>query len=212
MKTKIFKKAIFGGFDRADVMQYISELQAENSAALRESEDKAALAQKRADELSKEIEKAAAEAVDLKEKADYFSKQAEELSEKNRALSDVNTELTDEISHQVGKIFTQARINAQSIIDEAKEKAEQIEKNSRRIFSEAQNGLAVSKSTVGDAKKEVESILDEVIEKLNLVFDSLEANADPDDGKDISSVGADIPAPKKIPVKISKHSPIRKVD
>lgn len=214
MQTKIFKKAIFGGFDRADVMQYINQLQTEADAKLRRAQDEAFEASKESERLSEENSKIISEIKQLQKQADELGEQLTKLSEQNKALSDVNAELTDEISHQVGKIFTQARINAQNIVSEAREKAEQIEKSSNIIRDAAQNGLHYSKDAISGAREEVENILNEVIDKLNSVFDGLENPVVFNDGKNISSTtqSEEADAVKKIPVKISKHSPIRRVD
>lgn len=192
MQTKVFKKTLFGGFDRADVMQYINELQKESTSKIK----KLTLVN---EELDSKVNALENEVSSLKESN-------EELASQNKALSDVNAELTDEISHQVGKIFTQARMNAQSIVSEARIKAEQIEKQSRVIRDAAQTGLDSTKASIKDAKDEISVILDEVLEKLGIVFDSLE---NPQVFEQPQKNEDDI---KKIPVKISKRSPIRKVD
>lgn len=192
MQTKVFKRSLFGGFDRADVMQYINELQRESSSKLRKANEKSASLESRVEE--------------LETKSNVLADRVEELDAQNSALRDVNAELTDEINHQVGKIFTQARINAQAIVNEAKTKAEHIEKQSAVIRDAAQSGLDTTKASIKDAKDEISVILDEVIEKLAVIFDGLE---NPKVFDDLKEKEDDI---KKIPVKISKRSPIRKVD
>lgn len=199
MQTKVFKKTLFGGFDRADVMQYINELQKESTAKLKKANAKCDELEQNNTELQQSIK-------ELRERVDGLDSKCEDLESQNKALSDVNAELTDEISHQVGKIFTQARINAQSIVSEARIKAEHIERSSAVIRDAAQEGLNTTKTSIKDAKDEISVILDEVIEKLGIIFDSLEnpkVFEQPVNNEDDM---------KKIPVKISRRSPIRKVD
>ena len=188
MQTKVFKKTLFGGFDRADVMQYINELQRESTAKLKKANTKCEELESSNAELEESIK-------ELRERVDSLDAKCDDLESQNKALSDVNAELTDEISHQVGKIFTQARI-----------KAEHIEKTSAVIREAAQEGLNTTKTSIKDAKDEISIILDEVIEKLGIIFDSLE---NPKVFEEPVKTEDDM---KKIPVKISKRSPIRKVD
>lgn len=111
----IFRKASFGGFEREDVMNYISQITDEFHEKLEKKEKELALAKEEAEKLSLELESLKSENKELNEK---ISKLEKEKTEKEEAAVEENIEDTEQLKAAV-KALTQ---KVDELINDAAEK------------------------------------------------------------------------------------------
>lgn len=88
----IFKKASFGGFDREDVMNYISSITDEFHEKLAEKEKSLAAANEETTQLKEQLKSLQDENLSLNKRISELEKQREELNEKKQSEEEDETE------------------------------------------------------------------------------------------------------------------------
>ena len=151
MKPKIFKRALFGGFDRADVMNYIAE---EHARFLSEKK-----------ELSDRLEQIGMQLTAVQQELDTLQQQNEAVQQELAVVSAERDEMQHELQTQAGRILTQARINAQSVVHDARIKADAMQQQSERLLQNARGGLDTTRESLAGARDALRELLDETLEQ-----------------------------------------------
>lgn len=207
MKTRAFKKALFGGFDKRDVMEYIAEMSAEAASARKEYLKNSEELKKQNEALKTSMDELSLKLGEQQKAAEELSVAKKELEEINASLTTDNSELRNELDNQVGKIFTQARITAQSIVHEARLRADGMNQKSDRLMSSAKEGVEDTRAAITAARDDIRVLLDETAEKLEEICDALLADVKRSEEPEPQGE----PGVRKLPVKVSKRAPIARV-
>lgn len=194
MKPKTFKRALFGGFDRADVMNYIAE---EHARFLSEKK-----------ELSDRLEQIGTQLTAVQQELDTLQQQKEAVQQELAAVSAERDEMQHELQTQAGRILTQARINAQSVVHDARIKADAMQQQSERLLQNARGGLDTTRESLAGARDALRELLDETLERIEGICEDLAREPELPELPQTQKKNARV---HKIPVRINRHVTISKV-
>ena len=194
MKPKTFKRSLFGGFDRTDVMNYIAEEHARSVAEKKE--------------LSDRLEEIGMQLTAVQQELDTLQQQNGELQQELTAVSAERDEMQHELQTQAGRILTQARINAQSVVHDARIKADAMQQQSERLLQNARGGLDTTRESLTGARDALRELLDETLARIEGICEDLAREPELPELPQKQEKTARV---HKIPVRINRHVTISKV-
>ncbi|MCR4925607.1 MAG: hypothetical protein K5917_04885 [Clostridiales bacterium] len=183
-KDHIFKKSVFGGFNRKDVLQYIDEIKKETVA---EKEVSKALVEKcdaltsTIDGLETEISNANSRETkllnDLSDKTDEIialEKKIAELEGKIETLEE-NSEKYKMVESQVGSMIVDARCYSDKVIENAKEKVGEISAEYCEIADDISKEIDDMSGDLHSVSDKVSSVINTVVDKLSKLTNHLKS-------------------------------------
>jgi cell division septum initiation protein DivIVA len=177
----IIRKSFFGGFNRADVLDYIEMLQRENADLRQGIDDR--------ENILASLEEAYNTCASLREEKESLEKanvdlleQAKELTEENAKLKEaleearVNSAVPDAFNDpddKGGAVIRGAVKYADSIVDAAKQNAADIMLAAKERIDMAAEGIVQAQERANTARSNLDFSLVSVGESINAMLDSL---------------------------------------
>ena len=171
MSDRILKKSFIGGFKKSDVLDYIEKLQAENHELKEKLENAESESADLLEELRSENSALSGEKEELTESLKALTEEKEKLQADYDALLEENKKYSGSLS---GSLVQDAMKYSDSLVAEAKKKAEKVLEDTAGIISGLGSEVGELSSRVDTAQVNLDYSFNSVRSSVKSLLDNIE--------------------------------------